>query len=198
MATIKPVYSKIPQKGTVDYNVLGGKVGIHADRISDIGGHHTGAAAATGTISLSSVDRLAADDAITLTGSTGTVYTLKAHAATTTSTHTTSPTFALANASTTATNIKTAVHALNDFTAVKDTLDVNITQVTVGAAGNTTIVTALSNGDVGATATGFASGKDAGYDESEEAIAALTAGYAEDSADAKVLEHARKRVLGYI
>ena len=77
--------------------------------------------------------------------------------------------------------------------------EVTLTMDAPGAAGNLTGVLLDSLGTSMVDVANFTGGADAtGYDESEEAIAALTAGYAADAAEAKKLEHARKVVLGYI
>ena len=77
--------------------------------------------------------------------------------------------------------------------------EVTLTMDAPGAAGNLTGVLLDSLGTSMVDVASFTGGADeTGYDESEEAIAALKAGYAADAAEAKKLEHARKVVLGYI
>ena len=78
---------------------------------------------------------------ITLTATDGTVYSLSSSAAAvTTTTETTSPVFqATTDNNTTADYIRTAINALDRFTASDDGAVVTVTQVTGGTAGNTTI-----------------------------------------------------------
>ena len=94
----------------------------------------------------------------------------------------------------TAANMASAIAALTKFNATSDGTVVTVTQATAGEAGNTKVTSANK------TCVNTKSFKGGGYayDEHDEATAALTAGYAKNTADAKLLEHARKRNLGLI
>jgi hypothetical protein len=198
MAIIKPVYSKIPQKGAVDYNTLGGKVGIHADRIADIDTLHTEVETVGSVATINFTGIPVVDQTIELVDTDGVGVTYTAKAATDTANNEfESQTSAAHCASSLKDCIEASEGQFGKFTIEKAGELLTLTQTKHGVLGNKSNTSSLAN----CTASNFTGGVDGvegEYDESAEAIAALTAGYAEDAADAKVLEHARKRVLGYI
>ena len=193
MATIKPVYTKIPGAGTVDYT-LGGKVPIKAEVSSDIGSRFTNRKASA-VFTIRSLSTLEEGDAVGFKAADGTSYVLTAHDTTTSSSDISTPTYKIATTKkATAANMASAIAALTKFNATSDGAVVTVTQATAGEAGNTKVTSANK------TCVNTKSFKGGGYayDEHDEATAALAAGYAKNTADAKLLEHARKRNLGLI
>tara|TARA_B100002019_G_C21054006_1_gene490645 strand:- start:67 stop:672 length:606 start_codon:yes stop_codon:yes gene_type:complete len=201
MATIKPVYSMIPDTGVVDYT-LGGKVPVNSDVVSDVGSRFTDRAASA-VFTVGTVSALEEGDSITFKSTGGTSYVLTAHDTDTSSTDTTSPTYQIASTKTEiASNMASAIDALTEFSATSDGSVVTVTQATAGEAGNTKVT---NSNRTGVKTKSFKNGGIA-YDEHDEAVEALMHaddpgsgdGYAKSVADAKLLEHVRKRNLGYI
>ena len=192
MATIDPVYTKIPQMGKVEYT-LGGKVSLGSTLNESISARFSNLKATT-TINVKSTD-IDAGDAIKFKDAGGTSYILSANDTTTTSTNTTTPTYEIGETRVSiAGNIGEAIAALNNFTAEVVGADVHVTQSTAGEDGNTRVTNANKTA---INVKSFRGGGEA-YDEHDEATTALTAGYAKTTADAKILEHVRKRNLGLI
>jgi hypothetical protein len=193
MAIIKPVYTNIPQIGAVEYT-LGGKVPVDADTVTDVGARFTNKKSNT-TITVKSLYTLEEGDTIRMKSSSGTSYVLTASADGTTSEDTTAPKYEIgATKATTASNMKDAIAALTNFTATVSDTVVYVTQSTAGEAGNTRVY----NSNKACISTASFKGGGYAYDEHDEATEALTKGYAKTTADAKMLEHARKRNLGLI
>lgn len=219
MATIKPVYSKIPQKGTIPYTLSGPKGAYPADATTDVAALHGEVRA---FIQINGYDSLEDEDStaftvinaqngktITFTTDDGANYNQAP-----TKVDATNWTFGTYGADSAA-KATQALHAVMTAAKADGALQMSLTpssytsesnfkltQDDGGTSGHTAVTCPAGIGvnGGGSTASGnFAGGVDeSGYDESAEAIAALKAGYADSSADAKKLEHARKVVLGYI
>ena len=142
--------------------------GIDMDEYKDITRDNEGAnwimansskAAASSVITVSSYSNLTAGDTLSVTTTDGTLVVATAHAATTTSTHTDTPTFKKeTDAGTTAGHLATCLNANDRLTATADGAAVTITQAKEGLAGNT-VPSITSGGSAGLTITSpFANG----------------------------------------
>jgi hypothetical protein len=197
MATIKPVYSLIPDKPTVQH-AFDATVPYPTTATTDIGTLHTEveSVGSVATINFTGIPTLNQTIAIISTDGTSKTYTAKA------ATDTAANEFeSQTSAAHCASSLKDCLEATDGhfgkLTINKNGELLTLTQTSVGTTGDKTTTSTLAN----CTATNFADGVDGiegKYDESAEAITALVAGYATDAAEAKKLEHARKVVLGYI
>ena len=202
MATIKPVYSLIPPAPKIGHT-LGGAGGAYpASATTDIEALHGTDAAlggpvkATATITMTDVDQMSNNDGPTLTDTVA-----GGHAFLIGTDPATGGWSKGATENSAATGLAAAINTNAAFTAVAVGAVVTVTQSVAGSVGNTAITYVDINAAGHTHDTNFVGGAThamTGYDESDEAITALVAGYATDAAEAKKLEHARKVVLGYI
>lgn len=176
--------------------VLGGSnVAYNATATSDVASHYTGTGGTAAVATITFTGHAVEGEEITIVSTDGTSKTYTAGASSAPGINQ----FIAGDAAAAATSLKACLeHSQGHpslITVVDDTAgELTLTQVTKGDLGNRTITSELTN----VTVVTFAGGSGADYDEGDEAVEALVAGYATDEAHAKKLEHARKVVLGYI
>ena len=118
---------------------------------------------ATGSVTISDNNQIAANDTITIITTDGTTITATANADTTTGTDTNAPTFQIGgNANTTANNLALCLDANSRIGATANQNVVTITQTVGGSSGNTTI-TLTDAGAEGMTRSNFSSGRTIPY-----------------------------------
>jgi len=157
----------LPKSYTMDISAVSGSwnegTGLDMEAYKDKGssnwvnavGTHT---AATSTATITVYANVDAGETLTIISTDGTTVVATAHAATTTTNDTNTPTFRkVTDANATATNLATCINANSKFTATATDNAVLITQVTPGRAGNT-VATVSSISTVGMTVTSPFSG----------------------------------------
>ncbi len=117
----------------------------------------TGGVAASGSVTITNIANLASGDKVALVTTDGTTITATIGTNTTT-TDTNDPTFQIgADVNATATNLANCLNPNSKISALASGATVTITQVTLGAAGNTTI-TLTDSGSAGMSKSNFSNG----------------------------------------